>query len=123
VVLELNGDVILAFVFFVLLAGVAAVPVRWIRRRRIGLGVGLGIVVGALAVNLGLSVVCACNRGAPPAEMLSVWPYAITMLLLLAVPTRRSAAERGVCDACGYNLTGNTSGLCPECGRRVGRVT
>jgi lipopolysaccharide export LptBFGC system permease protein LptF len=120
--LDFNGDVILAFVFFVLLATVAAVPVRFVRRRRIGLGVGLGIVVGALAVNLGLSVVCACNRGAPPAEMLSIWPYAITMVLLLAVPTRR-AAERGVCNGCGYNLTGNTSGLCPECGRRVGRVT
>lgn len=24
------------------------------------------------------------------------------------------------CDACGYDLTGNTSGTCPECGRPVG---
>jgi hypothetical protein len=121
--MEFSDDVILAFVFFVLLAAVAAVPVRLIRRRRIGLGVGLGIVVGALAVNLALSVACACDRGAPPAEMLSMWPYAITMVLLLVVPTRRSAAERGMCRACGYDLRGNTSGLCPECGRHVGRVT
>jgi len=27
--------------------------------------------------------------------------------------------ERGCCAACGYNLTGNTSGSCPECGAPV----
>lgn len=25
------------------------------------------------------------------------------------------------CDACHYDLTGNTSGACPECGRALGR--
>jgi len=30
---------------------------------------------------------------------------------------RRSA--RGLCIHCGYNLTGNVSGVCPECGERV----
>ena len=25
----------------------------------------------------------------------------------------------GHCQACGYNLTGNTSGVCPECGERI----
>lgn len=29
---------------------------------------------------------------------------------------RRGAADEPLCDACGYNLTGNTSGVCPECG-------
>ncbi|MEM7808504.1 MAG: hypothetical protein AAF561_10360 [Planctomycetota bacterium] len=24
------------------------------------------------------------------------------------------------CDSCGYELTGNASGVCPECGRKVG---
>jgi uncharacterized paraquat-inducible protein A len=24
--------------------------------------------------------------------------------------------DRGLCAACGYDLTGNTSGVCPECG-------
>ncbi|MEM1011297.1 MAG: hypothetical protein AAGI46_03645 [Planctomycetota bacterium] len=24
------------------------------------------------------------------------------------------------CDSCGYNLTGNASGVCPECGNKVG---
>ena len=26
-----------------------------------------------------------------------------------------------LCDACGYDLTGNASGVCPECGRRMDR--
>jgi hypothetical protein len=114
---------LLAFGFFLLLALIAAAPVRLIQQRRIGLGVGLGVVVVALAVNLGLSVACACGQAAPPAALLSIWPYAVTMILLLAVPTRRSAEERGLCGGCGYNLTGNTSGLCPECGRDVSRIT
>jgi len=25
----------------------------------------------------------------------------------------------GHCTACGYDLTGNTSGVCPECGKTV----
>jgi len=39
-----------------------------------------------------------------------------------AVPTAilwhrdRRTVEPGCCQRCGYNLTGNTSGICPECG-------
>jgi hypothetical protein len=29
----------------------------------------------------------------------------------------------GRCKACGYNMTGNTSGICPECGTHTGRIT
>jgi hypothetical protein len=25
----------------------------------------------------------------------------------------------GICAKCGYNLTGNVSGICPECGSRI----
>ena len=46
-----------------------------------------------------------------------------TILLTLLVPTtflwRRDRHRRlpGHCRQCGYNLTGNVSGRCPECGR------
>ena len=35
--------------------------------------------------------------------------------------TRRKAAPcaAGTCSRCGYNLTGNTSGVCPECGTPI----
>lgn len=35
-------------------------------------------------------------------------------------PVRRwRRKRRGLCEHCGYNLTGNESGVCPECGRPV----
>jgi len=33
---------------------------------------------------------------------------------------RRQRNKRGLCVHCGYNLTGNVSGMCPECGRKTG---
>jgi len=27
-----------------------------------------------------------------------------------------------LCMRCGYNLTGNLSGVCPECGKKIGEV-
>lgn len=32
---------------------------------------------------------------------------------------RLRRARRGMCHECGYNLTGNVSGICPECGKPV----
>ena len=41
-----------------------------------------------------------------------------------AMRLRRKKRERrqileGHCRECGYNLTGNTSGVCPECGTKI----
>jgi hypothetical protein len=30
--------------------------------------------------------------------------------------------DDGLCQECGYNLTGNVSGICPECGTKVNEV-
>jgi hypothetical protein len=27
--------------------------------------------------------------------------------------------KKGLCLTCGYNLTGNVSGICPECGEKI----
>jgi hypothetical protein len=32
---------------------------------------------------------------------------------------RHRRLRRGCCPACGYDLTANTSGVCPECGKAV----
>ncbi|HXE55277.1 MAG TPA: hypothetical protein VN541_19795 [Tepidisphaeraceae bacterium] len=32
---------------------------------------------------------------------------------------RRRRRRLGLCPACGYDLTGNVSGVCPECGKPV----
>jgi len=57
---------------------------------------------------------------------------AVTILLLLypclafpgVIRRRRQNRRRaqGLCPRCGYNLTGNVSGACPECGTPVGPV-
>jgi hypothetical protein len=54
---------------------------------------------------------------------IQVFPHSL-LLLLAAVPTallwyvdRRF--PRGHCRRCGYDLTGNVSGVCPECGEKV----
>ncbi len=36
---------------------------------------------------------------------------------------RRLLRLRGHCRSCGYNLTGNVSGICPECGTAIPRIT
>jgi hypothetical protein len=48
------------------------------------------------------------------------WTLALAALILpgMWLATRRAGApSTGLCSSCGYNLTGNTSGICPECGR------
>ncbi len=32
---------------------------------------------------------------------------------------RGAGYPAGCCKGCGYNLTGNTSGVCPECGEKI----
>ncbi len=75
------------------------------------------VPVGALLLSLGpsrlvwtmpvLIPVCACTAGA----------------LAYRARVRRSLrdmlAKSALCCKCGYNLTGNVSGGCPECGKEV----
>lgn len=61
------------------------------------------------------------------------WPWACPYWLLVLVAGfmpvarfwiyRRRRAIVGHCVGCGYNLTGNVSGVCPECGKAIEAVT
>ena len=44
-----------------------------------------------------------------------------TLVRWVSVPLLRR--HRGLCLACGYSLTGNESGVCPECGTAVENLT
>jgi hypothetical protein len=48
--------------------------------------------------------------------------YYSLVLLILWVRDRRRPWRHvlGFCKECGYNLTGNVSGICPECGTGIG---
>jgi hypothetical protein len=58
-------------------------------------------------------------------------PYWFAVVILLLLPSvylrrRASLARRrrsGLCQHCGYNLTGNVSGVCSECGSKVTHET
>ncbi|MCG3132646.1 MAG: hypothetical protein FLDDKLPJ_03509 [Phycisphaerae bacterium] len=57
----------------------------------------------------------------PQAAEAPIWPFALTSLVATVVLWRRSRRPPpGCCLACGYNLTGNTSGRCTECGTSIG---
>ena len=47
-------------------------------------------------------------------------PFYLPAILFSILPTsqllRRTRAQPGHCRSCNYNLIGNTSGICPECG-------
>jgi hypothetical protein len=67
-----------------------------------------------------------------PIRHVATAPFWVLFLLTLspAVPALLSNVlgawreSRGGCRGCGYDLTGNRSGVCPECGTRiVGQVT
>lgn len=57
---------------------------------------------------------------------ITVWFPLWLLVLMLAVPTAilhwrgRRAPLPGCCSNCGYDLTGNVSGRCPECGTEIG---
>ena len=40
-------------------------------------------------------------------------------IALLCSLARKRQVLPGYCRKCGYNLTGNVSGICPECGERI----
>jgi len=129
----------------ILLAAAACLRWRWIDSAADGLGARIEggsvfIVYGPLADELflrrGLNIggsFATWQDAAEPFARWGVWPYldgtpvwvSIPLwipFVLIGVPTgwlwwrdrRRVAA--GCCAACGYDLTGNVSGRCPECG-------
>lgn len=62
-------------------------------------------------------------------ELLPWWVHAFFAVLAALIISScrawlhkgRRASRTGCCRECGYTLTGNVSGVCPECGTRVAR--
>lgn len=52
-----------------------------------------------------------------PVALLATYP----LIVLIRSPARRRRyrRKRGLCIQCGYDLTGNTSGRCPECAKEI----
>lgn len=54
-----------------------------------------------------------------PTACLSLAPIMIAGLAAIALRLLRRCVAPGHCGYCAYDLTGNASGTCPECGRTV----
>jgi len=66
------------------------------------------------ALGAGKSMVILVFTLAFPTVLSAAYP----MVVLVRGPLLRCyRSRRGCCAFCGYNLTGNQSGVCPECGR------
>ena len=65
----------------------------------------------------------AVRRALPPGALVSVATFCIAWAALSMWMWRRARRLnlQGHCSTCGYNLVGNVSGICPECGERVDR--
>ncbi|HPM24330.1 MAG TPA: hypothetical protein PLP66_10530 [Phycisphaerae bacterium] len=53
---------------------------------------------------------------------LPCWLAIAAALLVILAVVRLRKHRRGICARCGYDLTGNVSGRCPECGTPLRRV-
>ncbi|HUO07335.1 MAG TPA: hypothetical protein VM008_03345 [Phycisphaerae bacterium] len=54
---------------------------------------------------------------------LAVARYTIAVIYWLPRRLRWQRAMKGLCPSCGYNLTGNTTGICSECGQIIHSAT
>ena len=51
--------------------------------------------------------------------IIPVMLYGLLTYWLSPVHVEHRRRKKGLCINCGYNLTGNLSGICPECGERI----
>jgi len=84
-----------------------------VKASRIGraIGVGWGMVAGMILI------VAGYIQGQRAALIAGGVVVGVTAIILIA--TRRSSVRTDqfrLCPKCGYNMTGNTTGKCPECG-------
>lgn len=96
--------------------------VRSVRSRALGLSLGLlGMLVCSGGVMVLVSLSATDRRGLRMADMLSLWALPIGLVGLTLVRTRNPMPPNQ-CE-CGYDLSENESGICPECGRPVNPVS
>lgn len=48
------------------------------------------------------------------------WLFCVLGIVSLTASRLSRRPRRGHCRKCDYDLTGNTSGICPECGTKIG---
>jgi hypothetical protein len=81
------------------------------------------VIVHRFRANWALPAVS--RRGSSSIVLVPLW-LPLALFLLVTVAARRVSRRRPLlpeCETCGYNLTGNVSGQCPECGTPIPGTT
>ena len=115
---KLEDNLYLAFLF----AGIVSGIIHYVGRRPYVLTSACSAVMSAL---LWMGAI-AIESG----SVSNIWPIASMIWLILFTPVaflvglpirllRPKPRLPDHCSKCGYNLTGNVSGLCPECGTGI----
>ena len=94
--------------WWVTLAGTVCMVVIQFFVQTIFQGYALNVDPAAIAVISGFAFF-------PAVTIHSLWHAVVTDL-------RNRRLKPGYCATCGYNLTGTTSGICPECGEKIQSV-
>ena len=85
-----------------------------------GFNMGVSVLLPwgpGISVTLGIPIVLSSYLVAGIVSV-ATWHF----FTLWCIRRRRARLIRaGLCRSCGYDLTGNTSGVCPECGTPVNR--
>jgi hypothetical protein len=110
-------------VIFLIPFGVSMIAVARASSRVLGLVVGEAMLVGVASAAILILWPVWTGYGVmpPPYVLLFLWPVPVGMIFLLFLPSFWSSQGDGGarCPSCEYDLTGNTSGVCPECGQRL----
>ena len=113
-----SSDAIL--ISFLIHAGIwafCAVLVWAIRPRLLGLAVAVTafLASGGYILSIVHSLSAFYGTGPYAGDLVISLPVPIGLVGLVLLPTRKKRIRPGYC-TCGYNLVGNESGACPECG-------
>jgi len=112
-------DEIIVLLVFIGLAVVSAICFHAISRRYFVASFCSGCVVSFAFVIIGTYVAGHVDPFFPIALVVGgVFATGIAVLIGIPFAVRRRA-RFGQCQKCGYDLTGNVSGVCPECGSLI----
>jgi hypothetical protein len=86
-------------------------PGLYIRDRSYGIGIGDGGWFGVDPFDVEYMAI--------PTACLSLGPILIAGMAIIALRLLRRCVAPGHCVYCAYNLAGNVTGVCPECGHAI----
>ena len=96
---------------------------EWRATISVAAGLTSGLVFCFTAFCFAAVVLHDFKQTSPPAVIAQCMVGLVSILVGVAVGLRvyrkKTPGVGSSCAHCGYNLTGNTSGTCPECGQRI----